>query len=329
MNRALFCAGVCAFLLCSAAALGARAGTELAEDEQVPPDAPGGDAKGETYPAAPEGIRFLIGGADVPQVFPTGAAGGEVMVGLYYVSPQAPIQGLSMAVCFPPELDVVDLDARGQGEVADKHLDGTITRGIDAEFVSFHASNDRGELVVGILVDATPPVPLNHMYPPCDTPGRVLAVAFTIPANAGCERVYDLAFCDGISGAGSVPIFNRAAVFNTSYPADVSAGGARITVGGSAMFLRGDCNTDGVVDVGDVMAMLLYLFRGVYHPSCLDACDANDDGVVDLADPVRTLRFLFRNGPEPPPPGPYVPGYDPTPDIYGLDLGCEVGSPCR
>jgi hypothetical protein len=62
----------------------------------------------------------------------------------------------------------------------------------------------------------------------------------------------------------------------------------------------------------------------------MDACDANDDGVIDLADVCATLRFLFKLGPILPDPGPYPPGgYDPTPDLYGIDLGCEAGDPCN
>ncbi|HAK96083.1 MAG TPA: hypothetical protein DCM87_14090, partial [Planctomycetes bacterium] len=69
-------------------------------------------------------------------------------------------------------------------------------------------------------------------------------------------------------------------------------------------------------------------FLGVYFPSCLDACDSNDDGVVDLADVVNTLRWLFKQGPIIPMPYP-MRGIDTTPDIYGLDLGCETGDPCN
>jgi len=303
----------------------------------IPPDVVNGTVTftcaGVPPEPPPEGIQFYIGadtGGETPQLTcAVGAAGAEVLVNLYYTSTEVPIQGLSMAVCFPPVLNVADLDATGQGIVTDKQLNGTITKGINAEFVSFQASNTKGELIVGILVDATPPVPINHMYPPIDTLGRVLTVAFEIPLDAECHTEYPLTFCDGITGAGTVPISNRVAVFNESYPADVSAGHGCITVGGSALFLRGDCNTDGVVDIADPAATMSYLFLGVYHPSCMDACDSNDDGVIDLADVVNTLRFLFKFGPEPPPPGPYVPGYDPTPDIYGLDLGCEAGDPCK
>ena len=127
-----------------------------------------------------------------------------------------------------------------------------------------------------------------------------------------------------------MPIYNRAAVFNQSVPGEHARGWRACCVGGKAAFIRGDCNTDQWVDIADPAATMSYLFLGVFDPSCLDACDSNDDGVVDLADVASTLRFLFKLGPILPPPGPYPPGgYDPTPDIYGLDLGCEAGDPCN
>jgi hypothetical protein len=292
-----------------------------------------------TEPLPPEGFNFYIGGEVAPGTAPagltsaTGLSGTEAKVVVYYTSnstnPQIasqPIQGMSMAIRYPTALQVVDLAADGQGIVDATHTDGTITRAINAEFVSFNADNTKGELVVGILVDSTPPVPLNHMYPPCDTLGEVLNLFFYIPVGTPCNTSFALEFVDGLTGAGTVPIRNRVAVFNASYPATVTAGS--LTVGGSPKFIRGDCNMDQSVDIADPAATMSHLFLGVYAPECMDACDSNDDGVVDLADAVSTLRFLFKLGKVLPAPYPLA-GSDPTPDIYGLDLGCVAGDPCN
>ena len=282
-------------------------------------------------PVPPSLIDYYIGadtGGEEPEIVcAQGAAGAEAKVTVYYTSAEQPIQGMSMAVKYPTDIQVVDLEPSGQGIVQDKHLEGTLTEGINAEFVSFNADNQAGELIIGILVDSTPPVPINHMYPPRDTPGAVLNIFFAIPEDAECDTQYALQFQDGLTGAGDVPIYNRAAVFNYSVPVNVHAG--CLTVGGKAAFIRGDCNTDGWVDIADPAATMSYLFLGVFDPACLDACDSNDDGLVDLADVAATLRFLFELGPTLPDPGPFPPGgYDPTPDAYGLDLGCEAGDPC-
>ncbi|MEM7165429.1 MAG: right-handed parallel beta-helix repeat-containing protein [Planctomycetota bacterium] len=70
------------------------------------------------------------------------------------------------------------------------------------------------------------------------------------------------------------------------------------------LFLRGDSNTDGVLDLGDVVRILNDLFGGSGAASlCADASDANDDGGEDIADAVFLLTFLFGGGPTPPAPG--------------------------
>jgi hypothetical protein len=88
--------------------------------------------------------------------------------------------------------------------------------------------------------------------------------------------------------------------------------------------LRGDANSDRVVDISDAMKTLLYLFNGGSRPLCLDAADTNDDGSVDISDPVSLLDYLFSGGPRPVNPGVMISGSDPTAD----NLYCqEIATP--
>lgn len=98
-----------------------------------------------------------------------------------------------------------------------------------------------------------------------------------------------------------------------------------ITIGpiGGGGFVRGDCNVDATYNLGDVIALLDYLFIGAFAPSCLDACDASDDGVINLGDAIYVLTNLFTLGPPPPPPHPAC-GPDPTAD----PIGCVSYPPC-
>jgi hypothetical protein len=84
-------------------------------------------------------------------------------------------------------------------------------------------------------------------------------------------------------------------------------------------FLRGDANGDRDVDISDAVSILGTLFLGFKSPACADASDVDDDGEVNISDPIFLLGFLFNQGTTPPPPGPYVPDLDPTPD----NLGCR------
>ncbi len=85
------------------------------------------------------------------------------------------------------------------------------------------------------------------------------------------------------------------------------------------LFIRGDANKNGRVDISDTSLILGYLLRGGAKLGCSDSADANDDGKVDIADPIYLLRFLFYG--EKAPPFPLAePGVDPTYD----DLGCAT-----
>ncbi|MBI4602534.1 MAG: hypothetical protein HY721_11295 [Planctomycetes bacterium] len=69
-----------------------------------------------------------------------------------------------------------------------------------------------------------------------------------------------------------------------------------------SLFLRGDCEGGGELDISDAVFGLAFLFTGGALPPCLEACDSNGDGEVDISDAVHTLLFLFAGGA---PPGLY------------------------
>ncbi len=81
----------------------------------------------------------------------------------------------------------------------------------------------------------------------------------------------------------------------------------------SPNFLRGDSNSDGVVDISDAVNILNVLFTGQGEIKCDDAGDANDDGSVDISDGVYILNYLFAGGAGIKEPYPRA-GIDPTLD---------------
>lgn len=88
---------------------------------------------------------------------------------------------------------------------------------------------------------------------------------------------------------------------------------------GDALFIRGDSDRSGAVNLSDAVTTLLWLFRSREAPPCKDAADVDDNGLVNLSDAVRLLNHLFQGGPPPDPPYPEA-GSDPTADD-GLDCG--------
>lgn len=58
----------------------------------------------------------------------------------------------------------------------------------------------------------------------------------------------------------------------------------------------GDANSNDVVDVGDVVYVINYLFKSGPTPKPIQAADSNCDGNVDVGDVVYLINYLFKGG---------------------------------
>jgi hypothetical protein len=61
----------------------------------------------------------------------------------------------------------------------------------------------------------------------------------------------------------------------------------------------GDVNCDGQVDVGDVVFLINYLYKGGLPSDFIELGDVNGDSVVDAGDVVYLINYLYRDGPPP------------------------------
>ncbi len=90
------------------------------------------------------------------------------------------------------------------------------------------------------------------------------------------------------------------------------------------LFVRGECNQDGMVNIADGIFILNQLFGSPPPPRfCDDACDTNGDRMKNIADAIYLFNFLFVMGPAPPPPWPDC-GLTKNPK----PLGCEQFPGC-
>ena len=123
---------------------------------------------------------------------------------------------------------------------------------------------------------------------------------------------------DDLDGDGDLDVFvaNRTGQANRVYLNEVSP------ICAETPFIRGDVNSDAVVDIGDAISTLGYLFAGG-SLSCDRAADSNDDGAIDVGDAIQTLDYLFSNTGDLPLPFPGC-GTDPTEDT----LECETFTAC-
>jgi len=119
-----------------------------------------------------------------------------------------------------------------------------------------------------------------------------------LPANAAFEDSGNgtgaLVFTPDSTQAGSYEI---TLVASDGDLADSQA--IDITVIDSAVFLCGDANADGAVNVGDVVFLVSFLYRDGDPPAPMEAGDVNLDGVVNVGDVVYLTTYLYRDGPPP------------------------------
>jgi len=61
----------------------------------------------------------------------------------------------------------------------------------------------------------------------------------------------------------------------------------------------GDCDADGVIDLGDILWLKAYLYLNGPPPDPLCVGDVNDDGIIDLGDMMYLISYLYQGGPAP------------------------------
>jgi hypothetical protein len=91
-------------------------------------------------------------------------------------------------------------------------------------------------------------------------------------------------------------------VSNGVYPITITASGGGITHERElecAVLTCGDVNGNKAVEMGDVVYIINYLFKGGPPPSPLQSADVNADGDVDLGDLVYLIVYLYRGGQPP------------------------------
>ena len=66
-----------------------------------------------------------------------------------------------------------------------------------------------------------------------------------------------------------------------------------------SIFLGGDANWDGVIDLGDILHLVSYLYKGGPPPVPFEAGDVDCNGDIDLGDLLYLVAYLYKAGPAP------------------------------
>lgn len=92
---------------------------------------------------------------------------------------------------------------------------------------------------------------------------------------------------------------DRVSAFDTSYYVDFTkAAVAGISILANP-FILGDVNEDLIIDVGDVVYLISYLYKNGPAPDPVEAGDVNCDDIVNVGDVVYLVSYLYKGGPPP------------------------------
>lgn len=65
------------------------------------------------------------------------------------------------------------------------------------------------------------------------------------------------------------------------------------------VYLCGDADNDEVVNIGDAVYLINYIFKSGPSPDPVCLGDPNDDGSVNIGDAVYLIAYIFTGGPAP------------------------------
>jgi IPT/TIG domain-containing protein len=188
---------------------------------------------------------------------------------------------------------------------------------------------DEAMATVGTWTVATgpqPPPAVSSIDPPSQRPGYPVSIAganflsgptvlfgSTASPEVTLNSAGSLTAVVPAIAAGPAPVVVKNSDGKSSPPRD-------FTVLALPLFIRGDANLDGSVDISDPVAILFHLFAGVPR-TCLAAMDTNSSGVVDISDVTFILTALFLGGAAPSAPYPSRGLYTDGPGGLGCDEG--------
>lgn len=198
-------------------------------------------------------------------------------------------------------------------EVTQITVASTTVSALTPEFVIDNIDTDLCQATVGVVFDFLAPFDGRTLAPGIDQ--RVANVVADIPSTAAIGP----SLIELVNGLGDPPIFNIFTVAGISVLPILDSGFIEITpltFPPPIVFLRGDVDRTGTLEITDAIVLLEFLFSAGAPPQCADAADANDSGSIDVADVISILSFLFSGGAVLPYPYPSV-GLDPTDDALG------------
>ncbi len=193
--------------------------------------------------------------------------------------------------------------------VGEPTIEGTVAGDITSggfsksEFVDPARNEGRNGLVSAVVLSFTQPIKLD---PAVD---QSILIATYVSADGvtvaeGESVSTDLTYANGLRGSGQ-PVDTVLTVEGATVDAVPGVGtGTTVCLVDVPpividVFIRGDSNDDGKVDIADPIWTINMLVRSGPASPCMRAGDSNGDGMVDLSDAMYTIEYRFLAGPAP------------------------------
>jgi parallel beta-helix repeat protein len=110
---------------------------------------------------------------------------------------------------------------------------------------------------------------------------------------------------DSMGNISANPLFCD---FDTAYsisgaspcaPANNSCGVLMGAYGIGCSIICGDANSNGVINLLDIVFLINYIYKGGAAPLSLEACDVNRSGDIDILDITYLINYIYKSGPAP------------------------------
>ena len=133
---------------------------------------------------------------------------------------------------------------------------------------------------------------------------EIISVDYSTGGSMAGDEVGTTVALNWSDDLGSPSVANVVVVDGASFTANLSDGSIALNPVVTVDFIRGDVNSDSIVNIADAIWIIYELFLNGPATTCPIALDANNDGLGDLADTSYIIMYRFSGGAAPAAPFP-------------------------
>ena len=128
------------------------------------------------------------------------------------------------------------------------------------------------------------------------SPSEIISVDYATGGSMAGDETGTTVALNWTDDLGSPAVVNLMVVDGGSFPANKEDGSISLNPVITVDFIRGDSNSDSIVNIADVIWIIYELFLNGPATTCPIASDTNSDGVNDIADASYLVMYRFMGG---------------------------------